>query len=125
MQLIYGGKTKQSFPNFEFSETFSLSVNPKHFSNTQESVKVIEEVVLPYVETQRKKLNNPKQAAVLIFDVFRGQMTEEVTDLLKKNNIHLLVVPSNMTHIFQPLDLTVNNNCKLFMRNLFTEWYSK
>jgi len=125
MQLIYGGKTKQSLPKFEFPESFSLSVNPKHYSNTQESKKVIEEVVLKYVEDQRKKLNNPKQAALLIFDVFRGQITEEVTELLKKHNIFLVLVPSNMTHIFQPLDLTVNHHCKQFMRNLFTEWYSK
>ncbi|XP_057303392.1 uncharacterized protein LOC130640840 [Hydractinia symbiolongicarpus] len=125
MQLIYGGKTNQSLPKFEFPESFSLSVNPKHYSNTQESIKVIKEIVLKHVEDQRKKLNNPKQAALLIFDVFRGQITEEVTELLKKNNIFLVLVPSNMTHIFQPLDLTVNNHCKQFMRNLFTEWYSK
>ena len=35
MQLIYGGKTLKSLPNFEFPDSFSLSVNPKHFSNTQ------------------------------------------------------------------------------------------
>ena len=34
MQLIYGGKTLKSLPNFEFPDSFSLSVNPKHFSNT-------------------------------------------------------------------------------------------
>lgn len=86
---------------------------------------MVEEVVIPYVENQRKKLDYPKQAALMIFDVFRGQITEKVTQLLKKHNIHLVLVPSNMTHIFQPLDLTVNNHCKHFMKNLFTEWYSK
>ena len=34
MQLIYAGKTKQSYPKFKFPESFSLSANPKHFSNT-------------------------------------------------------------------------------------------
>ena len=29
-----------------------------------------------------------------------------------------------MTHIFQPLDLTVNKHCKTFLKNLFSEWYS-
>ena len=42
MQLIYGGKTVKSLPNFEFPESFSLSANPKHFSNTKESIKVVE-----------------------------------------------------------------------------------
>ena len=36
MQLIYGGKTEQSFPKFNFPDSFSLSANPKHFSNTEE-----------------------------------------------------------------------------------------
>ena len=30
MQLIYGGKTKQSLPRFKFPDSFSLSVNPTH-----------------------------------------------------------------------------------------------
>lgn len=49
MQLIHGGKTKQSLPGFKFPKSFSLSPNPKHFSNTDEFVKVIEEIVLPYI----------------------------------------------------------------------------
>ena len=78
MQLIYGGKTTQSLPRFKFPDSFSLSENPKHFSNTLESVKVIKEIVLPYVNMQRQDLDKPNQAAILIMDVFRGQMTEEV-----------------------------------------------
>ena len=38
MQLIYGGKTLQSLPRFKFSDSFSLSANEKHFSNTSESL---------------------------------------------------------------------------------------
>ena len=29
-----------------------------------------------------------------------------------------------MTNLFQPLDLTVNRNAKVFMKRKFTEWYS-
>ena len=72
MQLIYGGKTLKSLPNFEFPDSFSLSVNPKHFSNNQESIKVVTEIVVPYVENQRKELQKPDQAALLILDVFHG-----------------------------------------------------
>ena len=75
MQLIYGGKTLKSLPNFEFPDSFSLSVNPKHFSNTQ----VVTEIVAPYFENQRKELQKPDQAVLLILDVFRGQVTEDVT----------------------------------------------
>ena len=37
MQLIYGGKTTNT--EFKFPKEFSLSANPKHFSNTEESLK--------------------------------------------------------------------------------------
>ena len=45
MQLIYGGKTVQSFPQFKFPQEFSLSVNKKHYSNEAESIKLIEEIM--------------------------------------------------------------------------------
>ena len=30
-----------------------------------------------------------------------------------------------MTHIFQPLDLTVNATFKTFVHKIFSEWYSR
>ena len=41
IQLIYGGKTDQSLPKFEFHTGFPLSANPKHCSNTAEPIKLI------------------------------------------------------------------------------------
>ena len=35
----------------------------------------------------------------------------------------IVTVPNNMTHLFQPLDLTVNGHCKKFMKNAFAQWY--
>ena len=125
IQLIYGGKTKQSLPRFKFPDSFSLSCNPKHYSNTEESLKLIDEILVPYVNSQQKILQNPKQEALLIMDVFRGQITDDVTNRLKENNIHVVLVPNNMTHLFQPLDLTVNKHCKSFLKNCFSEWYSQ
>ena len=55
-------------------------------------------------------------------DVFRGQTIEDALTLFKHNNIR---VPANMTHIFQPLDLTVNGTFKTFMRTEFSAWYSR
>ena len=125
MQLIYGGKTKQFLPRFKFPESFSLSANPKHFSNKAESLKVIKEIILPYVKQQRQELEKPDQPAILIMDVFRNQMTEDVVLILRTNNIWLVKVPNNMTHLLQSLDLTVNGHCKPFMKGMFAEWYRK
>ena len=62
---------------------------------------------------------------MLIVDVFRGQMTVDVLTFLKDNNIWLVGVPANMTHIFQPFDLTVNGTFRTFMHKKFSEWYSR
>ena len=40
------------------------------------------EIVVLYVENQCKELPKPDQAALLILDVFHGQITEDVTFFL-------------------------------------------
>ena len=85
MQLIYDVKTDKSIPRVDFSREFSLSVNPKHFSNTDKSIKIINEILNPYFESQRKELGLDERFPVLlILDVFRIQMTHEVTLLLRE-----------------------------------------
>ena len=77
MQLIYKGKRKRSFPRVNFPSSFSLSANSKHFSNTQESLKLLDEIIILYVEEERKALNlDNNQPALLIIDVFSGQFTK-------------------------------------------------
>ena len=49
-QLIYKGKTKRSLPSVEFPEGFSLSYNESHWSNEKESLKLLKEIINPYVE---------------------------------------------------------------------------
>ena len=40
---------KQSLPRYRFPTEFSLSVNEKHFSNSKESVKFFNEIIMPYI----------------------------------------------------------------------------
>ena len=122
MQLIYGGKTERSIPRVKFPNSFSLSANEKHFSNTLESLKLLDEIVIPYIEKERANLQLPDdQPALLIIDVFSGQMTDPVIEKIRENSIKLLKVPANMTQLFQPLDLTVNGAAKTFIKRRFTE----
>ena len=51
----------------------------------------------------------------LVFDVFKGQCTNDVVKLLEENNIQFVIVPSNCTDRLQPLNLTVNKSVKTFM----------
>ena len=125
LQLIYGGKTKQSLPKIKFPDGFGSSLNPSHFSNTEESIKLIEEVVVPYIDKVRAELDNPIQPALLIWDIFRGQKTEAVLKVLKENIIETEYIPNNMTNYYQPLNLTTNKWAKDYMKAKFSEWYSQ
>ena len=64
------------------------------------------------------------QKALIVWDVFKGQMTATVIQKLSLCNIQLVAVPANMTHFFQPLDLTVTGSAKKFMKNRFVVYYS-
>ena len=126
LQIIYGGKTKANLPRgFAFPTGFCLTQNPKHWSNEAEPIKLIDQVIYPYTVKKQAELHLPEtQKALLVWDVFKGQMTAGVKDKLKSLNFELVAVPANMTHFFQPLDLMVNGPAKKFVRHQFTEYYS-
>ena len=126
MQIIYQGKTKASQPRgFDFPCGFVVTQNPKHYSNELETLNLLDNIIQPYVVLKRKELNLPAtQKALLIWDVFKGQKTGKVLSKLAAMNIEVVSVPANMTHFFQPLDLTVNREAKKFMKDQFTAWYS-
>ena len=101
-----------------------MSPNPKYFSNTEESIKVLEEIVVPYFERERERTDNLTQVTLFIPDVLKGQMTKDVTDLLLEDSIYL-GMSSNMIQLFEPLDLTLNGHCKSYMSafgNLATDY---
>ena len=57
MQIINGGKTTASQPRgFQFPKGFCLSQNPKHWSNEQETLKLIDGVINPYLVRKRAEL---------------------------------------------------------------------
>ena len=64
---------------------------------------------------QSKRGLPENQMALVVWDVFRGQMTDKVKDRLATLEFEVVAVPVSMTHIFQPLDLTVNGSTKPFL----------
>ncbi len=62
---------------------------------------------------------------MLIFDVFKGQVTEQVNKLIEENDCVIVHVPNNMTDHFQPLDLNVNGHAKEFLKSKFECWYAQ
>lgn len=85
----------------------------------------ITEVIVPYVVRKREQLKLASdQPAMAIFDVFKGQIIEDIAKLLEDNNILLVVVPANCTDRLQPMDLSVNKCAKELMRSQFRDWYA-
>ena len=121
MQLIDGGKTEKVYQGTNF---LKISINPKHYNNKMESMKFINEILIPYVELEREKLNVPNRKPLIVFDVFRGQLKKSVLKLLDYNNFVVTFVPVSMTYLYQPLDLTVNGYDKKFSKKKFNEWYA-
>ena len=76
-------------------------------------------VIFPFVAKQREELQLQLEAKVmLIFNVFKGQTTDAVLNCIEDNNFISVFVPANLTHHFQPLDLTVNGPAKKFLKSV-------
>ena len=88
-------------------------------------LKCLKEIIKPYVKKQRELLKcSVDQKALVIMDVFTGQMTTAVLDAFKEADICIVNVPANMTKYYQPLDLTVNGYAKRYLKRKFIQWYS-
>lgn len=125
-QLLYGGKTDRCHPLAPFPADWDIHHNIKHWSNEVTMIRYLKNVIVPFIASTRELLGvDDTQAALAIFDCFRGQVTEQVVSVLSENNIHSVVVPPNCTDRLQPLDLTVNKMAKAFLQREFQEWYSK
>ena len=60
LQIIYGGKTDRCHPkDVRFPSGFCISHNEKHWSNEEETIKLIDMVIVPYIVRKRSELNLP------------------------------------------------------------------
>ena len=81
-------------------DSFSLNTNEKQFSSTPESLKLIKEMIVPYVVKDRDLLNlGGDFPALLVIYVFSSQMADPVIKMQIENGIKIVRVPGNMTPI--------------------------
>ena len=52
-------------------------------------MKIIEDIIVPYVTKEREKLPGPNQLALIIMDICKRQMTNPVLKKLEEHNILL------------------------------------
>ena len=124
-QLIYKGKTERSLPTSPFPEGFCLSYNESHWSNEAETLKLLKDVIAPYTGKVKEQLNLPvDQKVLLTWDAFRGQNSQLITPELDDYDIVTVMVPRNMTHLLQPLDLTTNGSFKTQEKKAFSEYFT-
>ena len=122
IQPIYAGKMP-CLPAFKFPSDWLIRYTPNHWSNEAAMISYIENIIVPFIQEKREELGE-SQAALAIFDHFKGQLTEKVTECLEKHNIHSVLVPVNCTDRLQPLDLSVNKAAKAFLQSQFQNWYA-
>ena len=88
IQLIYGGKTTKSLPPVKFPSEFHVTANLKHYSNEKELLEMMEQILIPYVKKERQRLGLTNlQPALLIMDVFKGQIRQICQHLRKCRQI--------------------------------------
>ena len=124
-QLIYQGKSPNCLPQVRFPDDWHITHTPNHWANEQTTIHYIQKIVLPYICRKKKEMNLlANQHSLCIFDNFKAQLTAEVLELLKSNQVETVFVPPNTTDQLQPLDLSVNKPAKDYLRKKFEEWYA-
>ena len=61
----------------------------------------------------QESLGDPEQAALVIMDNFKGQVTPAINELLEANTIQVCPLPSNTTELLQPMDIDANKPARL------------
>lgn len=97
----------------------------KHWSNKAKTTALVNKIIYPYVTKFKEELGLPEtQKALLAWDVFKAQSTDNVFSDLEKLNINVVAVPKNMTHLLQPLDLTTNASVKKMEKRGFNDYFT-
>ena len=82
-------------------------------------------MINPYLRSKCAELKlADDHHALCIFDNFKGQLPDDIWQLLEQSFIDVVFVPPNCTDQLQPLDLSVNKSAKDFLRGKFQHWYS-
>ena len=77
MQLIYA---KRCYAVYDFPDDWNITHSANHWSNKNTMMEYIQGVIVTHVESIREELQTSEQAAMAIFDNFKGQITKKVLE---------------------------------------------
>ena len=94
IQLVYKGTTQKCLPkNVSFPKNWHITCSANHWSNETTMIAHLNHIIIPYINTKCKELSLDQGCpALAIFDVFKGQCTENVFRLLEENNILYVIM---------------------------------
>ena len=94
VQLVYQGKTDACHLSLRFPPEWDITHTPNHWSNEDTMERYLENIIEPYVTKKREELKLAKDfPALMIFDCFKGQVTEGFLEKLEQHNLHHVIVP--------------------------------
>lgn len=97
-QLVYQGMTKRCISTVNFPQDWDITFSSNHWSNENTMEDYILKILVPYIINKRKELKlREDQRALVIFDQFKGQITDKILSLLAQNNLDIVIVPANCT----------------------------
>ena len=87
VQLNCKGLTDGCHSNVKFPKGFHVTHSPNNWSNEKIHLVYLQKTTFRYVGNMRKSLNmKADRKALLIYDAFKGQTTNLVTEALERNN---------------------------------------
>ena len=90
IQVIYKGKTTTKHKIASYTEN--------HWANEETTKQYVYRILLPYVNTKQEELGLPSSyPALVVYDCFKGQCTNDVLQILKENHIDTLLIPASCT----------------------------
>ena len=87
-------------------------------------IQYVEGITIPYVKFASASFSYDTPVLIIIGN-FKGRITSTMTELLESNNIHVCLLPPNMTDQLQPMDLSVNKPAKEFLNCCFEGLYTE
>uniref|UniRef100_H3A0T2 HTH CENPB-type domain-containing protein n=1 Tax=Latimeria chalumnae TaxID=7897 RepID=H3A0T2_LATCH len=63
-----------------------------------------------------------KERSLLVWDMFRSHVTDDIKKRLRRNNTEIAVIPGGLTSVVQPLDVCLNKSFKGHVRAKWNKW---